>query len=114
MFPGIAFRPLFLSAWVIAACKVHPLLKALTLQELQSTEWIRTAPLDSAAGPVETMFFDASLSAPQISVHCDSYHTGTANMASSDMLALMSRPAEMSILLCQAHEPIPDINHCLS
>jgi DNA-binding transcriptional LysR family regulator len=103
MFPGIAFRPLFLSAWVIAACKVHPLLKALTLQELQSTEWIRTAPLDSA-----------SLSAPQISVHCDSYHTGTANMASSDMLALMSRPAEMSILLCQAHEPIPDINHCLS
>lgn len=112
--PGIAFRPLFLSARVIAACKGHPLLKARTLQELQSTEWIRTPPLDSVVGPVETMFFDAGLIAPQISVHCDSYHTGTALMASSEMLALMARPANRSIfLLRQAHEPIPDINHCL-
>lgn len=106
--PGIAFRPLFRSARVIAARKGHPLRKARKLQELQSAMWIRTPPLDSAVGPVETIFVDAGLSPPQISVHCDSYHTATALMASSDMLALMSRPANRSIIfLWQAHEPVP-------
>ena len=106
--PGIAFRPLFRSARVIAARKGHPLRKARKLQELQSAMWIRSPPLDSAVGPVETIFVDAGLSAPQISVHCDLYHTATALMASGDMLALMSRPANRSIIfLWQAHEPVP-------
>lgn len=108
--PGIAFRPLFRSARVIAGRKGHPLRKARTLQELQSAEWIRTPPLDSAVGPVETMFVDAGLSAPQISVHCDSYHTATALMASSDMLALMSR-RQLVTPFCAATLAALDVPH---
>lgn len=93
--PGIAFKPLFRSARVVVGRKQHPLRRARSLQELQQAEWIRTPPLDGGpgapAGIIEGMFAAAGLAPPPTLVHCDSYHTATALLAASDMLALMSR-----------------------
>ena len=87
--PGLAFRPLFRSDFVVAARKGHPLRNARSLAQLAQAEWLTLAP---RLGVLDRAFSLASLPAPGPPlVQCESFNGIVAIAAKTDMLTFVAR-----------------------
>lgn len=89
--PGISFRPLFQSNYVVVGRKGHPLGNKRRLQELASAKWLTLVPAGYPEGPIARMFSAAGLPPPKQTVHCESYNVIVSVLAKSDMLGVMSQ-----------------------
>jgi LysR family transcriptional regulator, regulator of abg operon len=85
------FRPLFRSELAVAARRGHPLRHARTVAELASADWLSTATLGLAGGPLERIFAAAGREPPRPMIRCDSYNTLVTLMAKTDMVGVLQR-----------------------
>ena len=85
---AIRFKPLYATQMVIAGRRGHPLRDAKSLRDLAQASWVRFAS-PGQSGLLARMFSLAGLPPPRIMVHCESYTTGLAVLASTDALGML-------------------------
>lgn len=107
MDPALVSKPIFREEFVVAARKGHPLRKASKLADLKDAEWLSFWSADLAGDPLRASFASVGLSAPYPAVLCESYNTAVGVLASSDMLAMLSRRMLSGPLARQWLEAIP-------
>lgn len=90
---ALAFRALFRNDFAVVVRKDHPLKNARSLAELAGANWISLLPADPPGGPLDRVFLQAGLSAPQQVVQCESYNTAIALLVKTDMLGFLARQA---------------------
>ena len=104
---ALAFRPLFRNDFVVVARRGHPLEKARSLAQLAEVNWISLLPPDAPGGPLDRVFSQAGLSAPQQVVQCESYNTAIALLVKTDMLGFLARQAVAESILRDFLQQIP-------
>src|SRR6267378_7408739 len=104
---GLAFRPLFRNDFVVVARKGHPLEKARSLAELAGANWISLLPPDAPGGPLDDVFSQAGLPAPQQVVQCESYNTAIGLLVNTEMLGFLARQALSESVLRDFLREIP-------
>jgi DNA-binding transcriptional LysR family regulator len=104
---GMEFRPLFRNDFVVVARKGHPLEKARSLAQLAGANWISLLPPDAPGGPLDDVFSQAGLPAPQQVVQCESYNTAIGLLVNTDMLGFLARQALSESVLRDFLREIP-------
>lgn len=89
--PGMSFRPLFRSEYVIVGRKRHPLRNARSVKEIAQAKWLSLLPATSRGRPLDRIFEAAGLPAPEQQIQCESYNIIVSLLAKSDMLSVLSR-----------------------
>jgi LysR family transcriptional regulator of abg operon len=89
--PGIAFRALYRSEFVVAARKGNPLRNARSIAQLADGDWLSTGTLGMPGGPLERMFVAAGLPPPRPVMQCQAFNAIVALLAKTDMLGFMQR-----------------------
>jgi len=88
---GLAFKPLYRSARVVAVRVGHPLAEARSAAALTGAEWVDTPPIQDRDGPIRTTFVIGGHAMKPPVAQCNSYHLAASLLASSDLLALVPR-----------------------
>lgn len=104
---ALAFRPLFRNDFAVIARRGHPLENARSLAELAGVNWVSLLPPDPPGGPLDRVFAQAGLSAPQQIVQCESYNTAIALLEKTDMLGFLARQAVADSILRDFLREIP-------
>ena len=104
---ALVFRPLFRNDFVVVARKGHPLEKARSLAQLAEANWVSLLPPDPPGGPLDRVFSQTGLSAPQQVVQCESYNTAFALLVKTDMLGFLARQALAESILRDFLQEIP-------
>lgn len=91
---GLAFESLYQLTPLVYARRLHPLIKAQSLVELQTASWAIVRP--SVSGPVDVLresFTVRRMKPPRVAVSCPDYASLLHLMTSSDLLGVLPHPA---------------------
>jgi LysR family transcriptional regulator, regulator of abg operon len=86
--PAMRFKPLYRAHLVIAGRRGHPLASARSLRELGSASWLMFGPRGQTA-LLAQYFATAGLTAPPVTVQCESYAAALGLLTRTDTLGLI-------------------------